>query len=283
MKRILFLLSAWSVLLFASCQRRPDFNTRYTFDKCHASIDTIPAFVDKYDSITDANLDAFIDDWYEYSHAILQSYVPEDTTNEIYVTEFIAERQITTKEYKFVVLPLRVSVIYIDKKVNFLYVSDDPYLFKLCKLYYWKYAGSQAKDVFFLSQNIYDEDYQIRYITPVLSGQNNVLYLTDEIYHKIASYLGGLRIGEIHEDRSAPINQQHVDTLNQRKYFEFVYGHWGGYWYLESMPFVEFIAFFRNGALVDARNSYCSGNEYWYELKNNGYRRQSEPVSDWIE
>lgn len=268
--RQLLALITLCVLFLPSCKDQPKLNPRGIFDACHASDDTIPAFINKYDSITDANLDAFIDDWYKYSCSVAEAYVQEETINDIYVTEFNIDRQNAAKKYTFKVLPLRVEVYYFDKKLN---VSNSR-----CR------ANRIKKDVIsYHFQDIWEEDYQIGYITPVLTGEDSILYLTDGIYDKLASYLGGLRIGEKNEDIFSPINQQHVDVLNERRYFEFHYGHWGGYWHLETMPIVNYISIFRNGVVVSARESFCETNEYWYELKSIGYERLSEPVGGWIE
>ena len=255
-----------------------------TFEACHVSEDTIPTFIEKYDSITDGNLDTFISDWYEYSRAIVNSYEPEYTTNKLCVTEFNEVHQNVANGYKFIVLPLHVNVYFFDKTLNMLDITSGSYLWRKCKFYYWYFFKDKDKDViFYNSHDIWKEKYQESFLTPVLSGQDSVLYLTDAIYDKLASYLGGLRIGEINESRFAPINQQHVDILKERNYFEFKQGHWGGYWHLETMPITEYISFFRNGAIVSARKSFWVTDEYWYELKGSNYKRHPEPVGGWIE
>ena len=286
MKRLLFALTACISFVFIGCNKQPTIDTHSTFEACYASEDTIPAFLEKYDSITNANLDAFINDWYVYSRAIVKDYVPVDTINEICVTEFKEAHLHASKDYRFIVLPLRVEVYYIDKTIDMFDFVSGPYLWRRCKYLYWQCFKSKNKDVVFYNFYnflVWNEEYQKRYITPILSGQDSILYLTDGIYDKLASYLGGLRIGEINEDLFAPINQQHVEVLNERKYFEIQYGHWGGYWHLETMPITEYISLFRNGAIVSTRKSFWITDEYWYELNNSGYERHSEPVGGWIE
>ena len=78
MKRLLFALTACISFVFIGCNKQPTIDTHSTFEACYASEDTIPAFLEKYDSITNANLDAFINDWYVYSRAIVKDY---DTQN----------------------------------------------------------------------------------------------------------------------------------------------------------------------------------------------------------
>lgn len=107
---------------------------------------------------------------------------------------------------------------------------------------------------------------------PHLDTHKPVLYLFDNKYKTLSEYLGG-----ISSDIGDDILYKNVHDLEQ--YIEVNYGHWGGYWYFESMPIIEVLCIYNNGVLAFLRDSWNSGIDVFIPYGSNEFIE----VSNWIE
>ena len=81
-----------------------------------------------------------------------------------------------------------------------------------------------------------------------------LLYMTPEIEKLLSQYLGG--VGEF-GSRVTSINKARVAYLSRLFYVH--YGHWGGYWILNSMPMIYYLGLYDDGICAYLRTSWCSG------------------------
>lgn len=105
---------------------------------------------------------------------------------------------------------------------------------------------------------------------PHLNVKNPVLYLFTKQEEALSTYLGGV-------PTSNEINRKNAGKVAQ--YMEINYGHWGGYWHLETMPIIYKIYIYDNGAYISLRDSWCSGKSIFIPTHSNEFIE----VSSWIE
>lgn len=82
---------------------------------------------------------------------------------------------------------------------------------------------------------------QINEFTPKVNTEKPVLYVTPEIENLISPFLGGVGENEsdYYCDGKLLVNEDNITQLAQ--YISIQYGHWGGYWHLETMPIPEYV------------------------------------------
>ena len=105
---------------------------------------------------------------------------------------------------------------------------------------------------------------------PHLNIENPILYLFEDQKKTLTTYLGGI-------PTSNEINRKNAGKIS--KYLEIYYGHWGGYWHLETMPIIYEIYIYNNGAFFSLRDSWCSGKGVFVPKHSNEYIE----ISSWIE
>lgn len=105
---------------------------------------------------------------------------------------------------------------------------------------------------------------------PHLNVKNPVLYLFMKQEEALSTYLGGVPTAK-------EINCKNAGKVAQ--YMEINYGHWGGYWHLETMPIIYEIYIYNNGAYISLRDSWCSGKSIFIPTHSNEFIE----VGRWIE
>ena len=105
---------------------------------------------------------------------------------------------------------------------------------------------------------------------PHLNVKNPVLYLFMKQEEALSTYLGGIPTAK-------EINRKNAGKV--AKYMEINYGHWGGYWHLETMPIIYQIYIYNNGAYISLRDSWCSGKSIFIPTHSNEFIE----VGSWIE
>ena len=105
---------------------------------------------------------------------------------------------------------------------------------------------------------------------PHLNVKNPVLYLFKKQEETLSTYLGGVPTAN-------EINRKNAGKV--ALYMEINYGHWGGYWHLETMPIIYQIYIYNNGAYISLRDSWCSGKSIFIPTHSNEFIE----VSSWIE
>lgn len=266
MKRILFAISLSFGLLFTGCSRKGTDDPRSLIDTCTASEDIVPDFLARYDSVTDDNLDAFIRDWYAYSQNVARNLPAANTLDSLCFEEFKVSNDLTDSSFQYydirfqyIVLPLQVEVSCFMRKLNPRYDSESD-------CYHFECPRSEGR--------------QIRWMTPVFPKQYKILYLTNRIYEKLEDYVGGGY--DSSKDTEMPIHKEHCRWFAEQHYFPIVYGHWGGYWNMESMPIVLYIRLFKDGVLIGRRTSFNTGDDTWYGLEEGSLQRH-QTCSWWME
>ena len=105
---------------------------------------------------------------------------------------------------------------------------------------------------------------------PHLNVKNPVLYLFKKQEEALSTYLGGVPTAK-------EINRKNAGKV--ALYMEINYGHWGGYWHLETMPIIYQIYIYNNGAYISLRDSWCSGKSIFIPTHSNEFIE----VGSWIE
>ena len=105
---------------------------------------------------------------------------------------------------------------------------------------------------------------------PHLNVKNPVLYLFMKQEEALSTYLGGVPTAN-------EINRKNAGKV--ALYMEINYGHWGGYWHLETMPIIYQICIYNNGAYISLRDSWCSGKSIFIPTHSNEFIE----VGSWIE
>ena len=105
---------------------------------------------------------------------------------------------------------------------------------------------------------------------PHLNVKNPVLYLFKKQEEALSTYLGGVPTAN-------EINRKNAGKV--ALYMEINYGHWGGYWHLETMPIIYQICIYNNGAYISLRDSWCSGKSIFIPTHSNEFIE----VGKWIE
>ena len=89
---------------------------------------------------------------------------------------------------------------------------------------------------------------------PGFDSEKVILYMTPEIEKLLSQYLGGVYgFGRLVTN----INKRRVAYLSRIFYVH--YGHWGGYWILNSMPNIYYLSLYDDGICAFLGTSWCSG------------------------
>ena len=224
-----------------------------------------PSFVEKYDSLTDKNFNAFLKDWKEWS----------------------AQMNSLSKDSLLNAILSRVHTEYSSEIVKdtcvFLSFSD---IIEIRK-YQGKAKDYPANQEEWNGDRDEHWDYMMKasqrycYVPSIGSGKV-ILYISPRIQRLLSLYIGGVCESEeddfmdyekwtkINEDRLSQIRRLiHVDR-----------GHWGGHWHFKTMPIVFSIYLFDDGYVVDMRTSWCSGETVFYPLDPS---KEKVVLSTWIE
>ena len=216
-----------------------------------------PAFIKKYDYLTESNLNAFVNDWKAWSKE-LRSFSSDSHVNEaigrivtIYTKTEHADSCI------FYSLPSNINVSIYPCKLEDYTKTDTPDL---------KPVINAAK-------------HYAHYI-PDFKADKDIVYVSPEIEKILSSYVGGVSESEkyVYGSPLTPIKKERLSEL--RQLIPAAYGHWGGYWHFESMPIIFTIFMFQDGFITELRKSWCEGDFIFipYDIKK-------DPVllCDWIE
>ena len=216
-----------------------------------------PAFIRKYNRLTEANFNAFVNDWKEWSIE-LRSFSSDSLVNEAIGRIYsIYSKSDHTDSSRFFSLPSNIAV------------SIYPYKLKDCT----------KKNAPNLESIIKDAKHYACYI-PEFDADKNIVYITPEIDKLLSFYIGGVsESGRYrYEAPFTPVNEGRLSEL--RQIIPVVYGHWGGYWHFESMPIIFRLFMFQDGFITELRKSWCESDSIFvpYDIKE-------EPVilSYWIE
>lgn len=216
-----------------------------------------PAFIKKYDYLTESNLNAFVNDWKVWSKE-LRSFSSDSHVNEaIGRIVSIYSNAEHVDSCKFYSLPSNIIV----------------------SIYPCKLEDYTKKDTPNLEPIINAAKHYAHYI-PDFKADKDIVYVSPEIEKILSSYVGGVRESEIYEYVSplTPINEDRLSEL--RQLIPVAYGHWGGYWHFESMPIIFKIFMFQGGFITELRRSWCEGDFIFipYDIK-----KDSVLLCSWIE
>lgn len=205
-----------------------------------------PAFIKKYDYLTESNLNEFINDWKTWSKE-LRSFSSDSHVNEA-IGKIVTIYSKTEHEdsCKFYSLPSDVTVSIYPCKLEDYTKNDTPNL---------KPIISAAK--------------HYAYYIPDFKADKDIVYVSPEIEKILSSYVGGVSESEKYEYGSplTPINEERLSEL--RQLIPVAYGHWGGYWHFESMPIIFTIVMFQDGFITELRKSWNEGDFIFipYDIK----------------
>ena len=216
-------------------------------------VDTIPGYdFSKIKSMSES----FFADWNEESkrYALSQSIPSLDSLFQYVFLRYFRNSGDTCK-YQYIVLPHIVPItIY-----NTDFVGDSYFFDPKNKKYVSPLEG----------YNLYMVSKDSAYI-PHLNVDEPVLYLFKKQNKKISSYLGG-----IPGRRRIRIER----VVGMSKYMQINYGHWGGYWHLETMPIINKICIFNNGTYILLRDSWHTGRRIFIPL----HSERIDEVARWVE
>ena len=215
------------------------------------SLNTEPAvpqeFLLKYKSLSEKNIDDFFKDWKLWSDK-MREYSTNDSYNALFnqvYEHYPSYKETDTTE--FISLPSNIEVRYYSSEYDKL---D------------WGMAD--------ITRRSFPKVTKGETFIPSLYGSASLrtLYLTHQIDSLLTEYLG---VDEL-------INEEREKEIGRR--IQTHYGHWGGYWWLTSMPTIDGIHFTTDGILVIARTSFASGDYLFYP---NGHYEEVTEISGWIE
>jgi len=136
---------------------------------------------------------------------------------------------------KYIVLPTSVTVSWYNGEVKKLKGDDYMYADAL-----W----GRTYDSMLVARREY---------IPHITTEKPVLYLLPDYYNKLASYIGGVEVDNVFRK----INRTRHSELSL--YISAAYGHWGGYWHMQTMPIIYAIDVYRNGIVAYIRDSWDTG------------------------
>ena len=184
-----------------------------------------PTFVNKYHRLGKRNIEAFVQDWKEWSLE-LRTYSTDSTVNQAIsriMYEFSDEN------------PPENSIFY-----------SFPCCIEIRKYYGCHPINDEKEDRMQLVE-------RYAYI-PSFDSEKVILYMTPEIEELLSRYLGGIRrIGQL----LTSIKKGRVSYLSRLFYVH--YGHWGGYWILYSMPRIYRLNMYDDGISAYLRTSWHTG------------------------
>lgn len=205
------------------------------------------SFLLKYKCLSEQNIDDFFKDWKLWSDKMR-----ENSMNGSYNTLFnqVYEHYPSHKETdttEFITLPSYVEVRYYSSEYDKL---D------------WGMTD--------ITRDSFSKITKGETFVPSLYGSasSRTLYLTPHIDSLLTEYLG---VGK-------SINEEREQEIGKR--IQIHYGHWGGYWWLTSMPTINRFHVTSDGILVIARTSFASGEHLSFPNSHSG---NVTIVSSWIE
>lgn len=205
-------------------------------------------FLEKYPSITDGNLEAFMEDWKEWS-LLMQEHSRSETVDSIMTRVFkLYPDTIDTDTSIYTILPYCVRVSCYSLEFTQKRYASDIYGLQEEKFVFpnFGWTGSCA-------------------VVPMANTGKSVLYITGQIRDKLARYTGGIylngdkRVYTESEGTFMEIDKDNLARLGH--YTNTARGHWGNYWHFQSMPTVYQIHLFPNGTIVMMRNNYAYGED----------------------
>ncbi|MBN2891019.1 MAG: hypothetical protein JXL97_04055 [Bacteroidales bacterium] len=244
MKNLSFFLLIIIFAFFFSCNEKEKLPTN---DRTEIDYSLI-------DSIENELLKAYSDSNFEALNNLFTGFCKQQKPNDTSLMESQLEKDI----YKI------FQLVFNPNKLEFL--SDS--LFKSTHYKNVDFYIIQSKIKYYLEDGIkkeiwYDSMPAIWNFKPILELKNNrkYFYLTPEIDSAMNRFL---------DFQDYPIGEKNLmdpalPRMETRKRFEFInkfvkikYGHWGGYWHLETHPEIEVIQFTqkRNYAYVSYRIQY---------------------------
>lgn len=206
---------------------------------------------------------------------MLMSYYDIDTISSI-SDDFFAEWQRASEDISDLYVNLIVDSLY-QRVFEYFCSNSYPYVVispvVAVGRYNTKYDENfyQSGDIFGLCRaDLFHES--VRHYMPHLRIDRPVLYLSEGIETKLSAFLGG-----IDDDTGMSRDRDRERLLAQ--YVDVSYGHWGGYWLLESMPVISSISIFKNGVFVCLRGGWNWGLEVFMPNDSDEF----QVVSEWIE
>ena len=224
----------------------------------------VPTFANNYDSLTDNNFRAFVDDWKNWSNQ-LRTCSNDSLVNRVVqmiFTEYTENRPDSIAMYS---LPDCIEVR------NYSGAFDDNpydnYGGSWDKKRYWEYM-MKASDRF-------------AYV-PSFDSDKEIVYITTEIKRIISQFIGG--VCESEEDdildysKWSEINEDRLSELSRLIQVE--QGHWGGHWHLCSMPIIHRLFLYDDGFVASLRTSYCAGETVFIPYDKT---KEKVTISSWVE
>ena len=216
-----------------------------------------PSFVERYDSLTENNFNAFFKEWKHWSKQ-LKSFSTDSLINRSVTRVFTEYKEINTDSCAFCSLPGCIEVRrypgpFID------YPFDDIWDRTLA----WEYM-MKASDRF-------------SYV-PSLDSDKAVVYVTPEIGNILSHYIGGVyESGESGANDFSKWTKINEDRLTELRYLIQVSRDLD--WHFESMPIIISLYLYDDGFVADIRTSWCCGETVFFP---NDLKKKKKSLSDWI-
>lgn len=225
-------------------------------------------FLQKYDSITDKNISSFMNDWKEWSMSVADT-LQEDEYNRIIKEYFTSKlksqkknrRSIFWSKKTFRRVWYRLTHFYRKKGIQYHKYCHPAYIVLPYQVNIRTYNA--CRDSVEACSNFRNKYLQgVSTYTPLLKDKQNVLYLNNSIVEMVTQYLGGYWKDATRKE-IVKIDKKRLSKI--RKYIPAAYGHWGGYWWFVTMPYVIDIKRYPECLEISYRTSWCSGETIRYE------------------
>lgn len=237
-----------SLLLLIACgNKQISYDVQLDIDSISESQQKQWNEVVNIDSLTYPLSNAFFAHWEQLSDEYAASH-PCPNISHVYRIVFMHFCN-SDSSYSYYVLPPCVQVRKYSSEFDSKYYSSHP-----CS-----------------SEDYFQEAPEFAYI-PQLHTNKPVLYLFDSVEKTLGEYLGGVK-----DEYGKDINKEHVNDLQQ--HIEVHYGHWGGYWHLETMPIIFRMYFFSNGVYTCLRDSWWTGKEIFMPYQSDEFIE----IGGWVE
>lgn len=227
---------------------------------------TIPStFVEKYDSLTRTNFEAFLKEWEQWSSQ-MSSISKDSLLNTILTkvnTEYSSNKDIDSCAFLSFSDNIEIRR-YQGKVYDYPANQEDVWQDRdEC----WEYMMKASERYCYV---------------PSISSDKKVLYISPRIQRLLSLYIGGVCESEEDDfmdyEKWTKINEDRLSQL--RRLIHVDRGHWGGHWHFKTMPIVFSIFLFDDGYVVDMRTSWCSGETVFYPLDQS---KEKVVLSSWIE
>lgn len=212
-----------------------------------------PGFIEKYTSLSEGNIGAFVSEWEQWSDQ-LRTHSKDTLLNRI------------------------ITKIYRDYRANEAGDSCTFYAFDNyieVRRYEGKSGEYPPLTVFPNRDDSWDMMMKAseRYCyVPSTESNRGILYMTHEIDRLLSVYIGGY----LSPTEEYEVNQDRLAFL--RKYIQIERSHWYG-WYINTMPIIYEIYLFDDGYAVYLRTSFSTGEIAFFP-----YDSSDKKVCDeWIE